>query len=147
MKRRSAFTLIELLIAMALSAAALSVLFVFVLTLLRSEDKLFLRLDSLEGARSSLFRMTLDVRDSKGISPGSSGERLVLSAGSGTVSYDLHSGKVRREVNGSSSYLTEEGRVCSLRFSYLNEKLIKIEIGYASGPVVRMLTTEACVRN
>lgn len=147
MTKKKGFTLIELLIAVALSSVIVAVATALLISFLRSSDKLDLRLDCLQSGRISLQRIVHDIRNSLAIDPASNGDLLMLKVEGGTISYDYRSGKVRRAVNGTGSYLTEEGRVSFLKFGYLSEKLAKIEVGLGGTRSVGILTAEAYVRN
>ncbi len=144
MKNNRGFTLIEILIAASIGAMFISGLVLSTLLLLRTLDRFDSRLDSLESGRISMFRMVTDARNAKGIKSSSNESVLSLDLSADTISYDHYNGKVRRRVNASSSYLTEEGRISFVRFSYPAQKLVKIEIGLDK---IGILTTECFVRN
>jgi len=141
---RRAFTLIEVLIASSIAALiALVVAFSFG-SALRAFTAQERAIDRVESARVSFIRIIYDVRRSSGILPDSNCSRLSLSLDGRTVSFDLANGKVRRRVDGSSSYLTEEGRISDLQFFYPLPNLAGIQLMTADG---RVFTSEAYVRN
>ena len=144
---RRAFTLIEILIAATLSCVLLSVIFLSAMTLARSWKMVERNADSLESAMISLDRMIMDARNSNGFGPSSSGAVLVLDNSGSTTSYDLNDGKVRRRVGGGSSYLTEEGRVTHLSFSYPSARLVVLTLVARQGRGEAVFSAEAFVRN
>lgn len=141
------FTLVEVLIAAALSAVLLSSMFISAFSLIRSWKIADRAMDALDSGRYSLFKIISDTRNSRGIRTSSSGSNLVLDFGPDTVSYDMKDDKVRRRTNGASAYLTEAGRVSFLNFSYPSPKLVVIAAGIQFGRGSSILTGEALVRN
>jgi type II secretory pathway component PulJ len=144
MKR--AFTLIEILIAsslgMIIAASAILIAFSFV----KSYRVIDAEIDGIDSARMSITRIVSDIRGAGGIGSGSNDEALILDLGGKEIIYDLHDGKVRRSVDGTATYLTEEGRISKVGFSYPREKLARIEVVF--GPDGRRaLTAEAFLRN
>ena len=144
---RKAFTLIETIVAAAISLVTVSAIFIAAFSLIRSWKTVDSITDSLESARNSLTRISSDTRNSEGVGSSSTGNTLVLDCGGDVVSYDLNEGKVRRKVNSSSSYLTEAGRVSNLKFSYPSAKLVSVTMGISVGPRVEVITTECFVRD
>ena len=144
MKR--AFTLIEILIASSLGMIIASSAILLAFAFVKSYRSIDAEIDSVDSARISIGRIVSEVRGASGIGAGSNDEALILDLASKEVTYDLHDGKVRRTVDGTATYLTEEGRVSKLSFSYPKGKLARIEIVF--GPDGReAFTAEAFVRN
>jgi len=143
---KKGFTLIELLIASSLGVAVLSAALLSGMSLIRSYSAIERALEASSSARISLFRITTDARNALEIKTASGADKLILDMGGKEVSYDLNLEKVRRSVDGTASYLTEQGRVKSLKFSYLSPKLVRISIGFGE-KALTLFTSEAYVRN
>jgi Tfp pilus assembly protein PilW len=141
--RNRGFTIVEVLIASLLALAIASTLLFSLSLILKSWSNFAVKMDCLESSRISMIRIVTDVRGA-GIDPQSTALKLVLNLDDKVVSYDYKNGKVRRRVGGGSAYLTEEGRISSLRFSYPDQGLVKIEIGILGGS--KLFTTEVFSR-
>jgi prepilin-type N-terminal cleavage/methylation domain-containing protein len=147
MARKGAFTLIELMISSTIACLLMTIMLFSLFTMLRAKDTIGREIDSLDSARYTIYRISSDIRNSKGVGPGSTDDKLVLAYDGKDIFYDLANGKVRRSVGASSSYLTEEGRITRLVFSYPSAKLIMIETGFSASGRWVLLTSEAMVRN
>ena len=147
MKKRKAFTLIELTIAAALGIMLLGVTALSLSTFLRSWNAFAGRIEPLEASRFSAWKITTEIRNCEYLSPGSNAERLVLSLDGKEIAYDHCNGKLRRSVDGHSTYLTEKGRVSAIRFSYPLPGLVRFEIALGGGVAERTIAAEAAVRN
>jgi hypothetical protein len=100
-------------------------------------------LEALQGGRIVLQRITDEVRNSRKIDPSSNTSQLILNYDGYNIAYDLKDWKIRREKGGGSSYLTEEGIVTSLNFSYPSQKLVEVKIGVEK----KKFAAKAFVRN
>ena len=147
MQKKSAFTLIELMISSSIACLLMAAMLFSLFTMLRAKDTIGREIDSLDSARYTIYRISSDIKNSKGVEPSSTGDRLVLAYDGKDISYDLVSGKVRRSVGASSSYLTEEGRITRLVFSYPSGVLVMIESGFSASGRDMLFTSEAMVRN
>jgi len=147
MARRSGFTLIEVIAAAAISTVIVSAVFVSAFSIMRVWREIEQKSDSLGSARISLSRISAETRNSLSVTPASNEHILILNCGGDVISYDLYEGKVRRRVNASASYLTEAGRVASLKFSYPSARLVSVTIGVSIGFANEIVTTECFVRN
>ena len=147
MIKHRGFTLIEVIVAAAISTAIVSAIFVCAFSIMRVWKGIDQKSDSLGSARISLSRISTEARNALSIVPASNCDILVLDSGGDIISYDLHEGKVRRRVNASASYLTEAGRVTSLFFSYPLLKLVSVTLGISMGSANEIVTTECFVRN
>jgi len=143
---KKGFTLIEVLIASTLSVLICAAAYLLVMSFVRAYITIEKNIGRAESSRISLNRIVSDVRGAKMIKANSGASVLVLDLWGKEVSYDLKEGKVRRSVDGASSYLTEAGEVSHLSFSYPSQKLIFIEIA-SGGKRELVLSTEAFVRN
>ena len=128
---------------MALAFVVLGSAFFATSTFLRTWRSGTASLEALQGGRIVLQRMTDEVRNAKRIDPSSNTSKLILNYDGYNIAYDLKDGKVRREKGGGSSYLTEEGSVNSLNFSYPSQKLVEIKIFIGK----KEFATKAFVRN
>lgn len=124
MKSSKAFTLIELVIATALISAVSVSIFYFAF----SSIKLMFRITDLsssdQAVRFAAGRISSDIMQSSGPSAGSGQDKLVI----GNITYQFLENKVRREEGSDVYYLTTEGEVKGLKFSYPASKLVKVAI-------------------
>ncbi|MCX5726029.1 MAG: prepilin-type N-terminal cleavage/methylation domain-containing protein [Candidatus Saganbacteria bacterium] len=140
---KKGFTLIEVLISMALTMIVLGSAFFATSTFLRTWRSGTASLEALQGGRIVLQRITDEVRNSRKIDPSSNPSQLISNFDGYNIAYDLKDGKIRREKGGGSSYLTEEGIVTSLNFSYPSQKLVEVKIGVEK----KEFAAKAFVRN
>lgn len=122
---KKGFTLIELIVAVTLSAIVLSSLFGFLFPFLKWHGTSSAKLGNLASVLSAIDTISREIRSSKGISPLSNKDRIILIFDSYTISFDLNAGKIRRIKGGSSQYLTPDSSADSLLFTYSDR-------GYAS---------------
>ena len=129
MKRSKAFTLIELLVATAMISVICTTLFYFMLstTMLIARASDLAR--SMQSVRFIAGRISSDIMQSGGAGTGSSSGKLMI----GDISYEFREGKIRREEGSEIYYLTIEGEIKGLKFSYPSLKLIGVEITPKTG--------------
>lgn len=140
MNKQKGFTLVELLIALALTAVLMFALFSFVFSAIKTVNLISTQDKRDQAIRFVESRIFSDFAQSSGWLTGSTSSKLVLS----TATYDFNSGKVRRQSGNDSYYLTTEGELNSLRFFYPSQKLVGIELAGSRG---RAFTVEAYARN
>lgn len=119
---KKGFTLVELIVAVSLSIIVLASLFSFLLALLKWRDLSSGKLRDLDILMSAIQTMSREIKSSKGISPLSSKDRIILIFDAYTISFDLNAGKIRRIKGGSTGYLTPDSSVNSLLFTHLGPK-------------------------
>lgn len=124
MKKSKAFTLIELLIAASMISIISITLFYFTLSSIRLISRSEDLAKSMQSVRFIAGRISSDIAQSSGAGTGSGQSRLNL----GGISYEFRDGKVRREEGSDIYYLTTEGEIKGLKFSYPSSKLIKLEV-------------------
>jgi prepilin-type N-terminal cleavage/methylation domain-containing protein len=124
MKRSKAFTLIELLIATALISAISVSIFYFAFSSIRLMFRTVDLTSSGQAVRFVAGRISSDIMQSSGPGAGSGLDKLVI----GNITYEFLDNKVRREEGSDVYYLTTEGEVKGLKFSYPASKLVKIDI-------------------
>ena len=129
MKRSKAFTLIELLIATAMISVICITLFYFALSTTRLISRSTDYVKSMQSIRFIAGRISLDIMQSGGAGIGSNPGKLII----GGISYEFREGKVRREEGSDVYYLTIEGEIKGLMFSYPSSKLIGVEITPRTG--------------
>lgn len=134
MRRSKAFTLVELLVAMMLMSVVCVTLFYFVLSSIKLMNKSANIAASSQAVRFVAGRVSSDIIQSAGPSSGSIASRLVI----GGIAYEYRDGKVRVEKGSDVYYLTNEGEIKGLKFSYPSSKLVKIEIIPKIGGVYRL---------
>ena len=123
---RAGFTLLELLISIAILGMLFGASFFVFSGFLRSETLINTRLDQVQSTRFAMSRILDEIRGAGSINGASSDSKLILDYDGFSVSYDYANGKVRRRKGGGSSYLTEPGKISSLGFEYPAPKLVKV---------------------
>jgi len=118
------FTLIELLIATAMISAISISLFYFAFSSIRLMFRTIDLSNADQAVRFTADRISSDIRQSSGAGTGSGPYKLVI----GSISYSFLDNKVRRQEVSDVYYLTTEGEIKNLRFSYPSSKIIKIDI-------------------
>ena len=124
MKRSKAFTLIELLIATAMISVICITLFYFALSTTRLISMSADHAKSMQSVRFIAGRISSDIMQSGGAGIGSSSGKLMIS----DISYEFRESKIRREEGSEVYYLTIEGEIKGLKFSYPSSKLVGVEI-------------------
>ncbi len=79
---------------------------------------------SAQAARFTAGRISSDIMQSSGASAGSGPDKLVI----GSITYEFLDNKVRRQEGSDVYYLTTEGEIKGLKFSYPSSKLVRIDI-------------------
>jgi prepilin-type N-terminal cleavage/methylation domain-containing protein len=118
------FTLIELLIATAMISAISVSIFYFAFSSIRLMFRAIDLSNSDQAVRFVSGRISSDVMQSSGPGAGSGPDKLII----GNITYEFRDNKVRREERSDVYYLTTEGEIKGLKFSYPSSKLIKVEI-------------------
>jgi prepilin-type N-terminal cleavage/methylation domain-containing protein len=129
MKKSKAFTLIELLIATAMISAISVSIFYFAFSSIKVIFRATDQSKALQAVRFVAGRVSSDIMQSSGASAGSTSGKLVIDG----ISYEFRDSKVRREEGSDVYYMTTEGEIKGLKFSYPSSKLIKIEITPKTG--------------
>ncbi|NQT29796.1 MAG: type II secretion system protein [Candidatus Saganbacteria bacterium] len=128
MKRR-AFTLVELVVALAIFSLLLGGIFYALFTELTIWNKLVAQAETQQITNAVLSKMTSDVRSASEILPASNSTTLALTVKTDEIEYSLANDKIRRKKNGHSSYLTDENDIDSLSFSYPESNFVEVGIG------------------
>ena len=123
MKRSNAFTLIELLIATAMISAITISIFYFAFSSIKVIFRATDQSKALQAVRFVASRISSDIMQSSGLSIGSGPDKLVI----GNITYEFRESKVRREEGSDVYYMTTEGEIKGLKFSYPASKLVKVE--------------------
>jgi len=130
MRNRSAsFTLIELLVSISLISIVCITLFYFLYSSVGLMNRTLEVERSAQVVRSVAGRMSGDIVQSGGISPGSGSKRLVI----GDISYEYVEGKIRRTQGADTYFMTTDGEIRSLEFYYPTNKQVKIAITPRAG--------------
>jgi prepilin-type N-terminal cleavage/methylation domain-containing protein len=120
------FTLVELIIALAIfSTLSLGIFFAFG-TSLRTYNKILNSCATQQIRGMALSRITKDIRSASDVLTGSDQDLLRLKIESDIIEYSLANKKIKRKINNYSSYLTVEGEIRGLTFSYPTKEKIKI---------------------
>ena len=129
MKRSEAFTLIELLITTAMISAISISIFYFAFSSIKVIFRATDQSKALQAVRFVAARISSDIMQSSGAGVGSDTDKLVI----GNITYEFRESKVRREEGSDVYYMTTEGEIKGLKFSYPSSKLIKVEITPKTG--------------
>jgi prepilin-type N-terminal cleavage/methylation domain-containing protein len=132
MRGTKAFTLIELLIATSLITVVLMSVLYFSISSVRLIMRSAVNAKSSQVTRFVADRIYRDIIQSTGASAASSSGKLMI----GRISYEFRDKKVRREEGNDIYYLTTEGEISGLKFSYPTPKLVRIEITPKIGDVL-----------
>ena len=123
---KKAFTLIELLVAITVLSTILCSGFCLLSAFWRTENKIVSTLDKNQSVRFVMDKIISETRNSVSFDPLSTQSELILVYDEYLIKYDYKNGKVRRRKGGGSSYLTEVGRISSVKFEYPSAKIVKI---------------------
>ena len=137
---KKGFTLVELIIAISLSALVMVMVSYSLSVFLRTWDKISAEVEMNQISSLVLSRISFEIRSSKGIAASSNATDLVLDTDSGPITYDQNKSKVRRKKNKYSAYLTAGENIGTLSFEYPKTGLVKINLGDG-------FSTKAYVRN
>ena len=126
--RKSGVTLVELLVALTIFALLLSSLFYATTVELRLWQNSVDKSNLLQVRQYILSRINRDVRKALAIGPTANRANLTLITSSGQISYRLESGKIRRQENASTAYLSDEDEIQTFILSYPKPKQIVVQI-------------------
>ena len=126
---KKGFTLIELIVSLTLAAIMFLSGTFLLSSYLRSSKKIVSAANSIQLQQSILAQITKDVRSADSIAP-STPAQLIIKTGTSIISYDYANKKVRRRKDGSSAYLTEDGQVNTLSFSFPRSGFVIINLDY-----------------
>jgi prepilin-type N-terminal cleavage/methylation domain-containing protein len=127
--RSKAFTLIELLVSISLISMMCVALFYFMYSSIGLMSRSMNNERSLQLVRSVTSRISLDIKQSGGISNGSGPNKLII----GQICYEFKNGKIMRTEGNDSYYMTIEGEIKGLEFNYPSSKLVKMALTTATG--------------
>ena len=142
---KNGFTLVELLIALIISALIINSAFLFAFGMLAAQKRAAVFSRNFQEAAASLGLMTKEIRASNSISPSSTDTKLLLLSGPDLITYEFLSGKIKRSKNTSGQYITADGSLEKTVFYYPSPKIVRIEISPAN--TKRTMTAEVCCRN
>ena len=135
---KKGFSLIELMVALALFSLLSSGLFIAFKSQLKSWQKLSAKAEKMQLKSSLLVRISRESKGANKILAVSNTNKLALQLGGNTVEYGLNKSKVRRKKNKASSYLTCEDEIKQLAFAYPQANLVTIKLaGLKSTVLVR----------
>jgi len=124
---RQGFTPLELVVALSLtSILMLSGLFLLS-TYLRSYKRAGREAEGLQITQLITTRLVREIRSADRLTE-KFPNKITLKYGTSLISYDLKDGKLRRQIDSSSAYLTDTGEIKILSFSYPRPGLVKIKI-------------------
>ena len=142
---KNGFTLVELLIALIISAMVLNSAFLFAFGALGTQKRALTFSSNFQEALSTLGLMTKEIRASNLISPSSTDKKLLLFSGPDLITYEFLSGKIKRSRNASGQYITADGSLEKAAFFYPSPKSVRIEICPANTTLT--MTAETYCRN
>lgn len=132
MKHPRGFTLIELLITTAMISVVSIAIFLFAFSSIKMISRTSDILRSDQSVRSVAAKISSDIEQSAGALSGSDPSTLVI----GNITFQFMNYKVKREEGSDVYYLTDDGDIKGLKFSYPSSKLITIEITPKTGKAV-----------
>ncbi|KPJ66705.1 hypothetical protein AMJ44_08010 [candidate division WOR-1 bacterium DG_54_3] len=125
---RKGYTLVELIIALSLFATLLGGIFYAWGVELNFWKRAVASVEKQQIANMVLARIVSDIRNAEELLPASDDHRLLLKIGSDAIEYSLVGQKIRRKKNSYSAYLTSEGELKALSFSYPDARLVEIKV-------------------
>lgn len=125
---KKGFTLIEMAVSIFLTSAITVFSAAFLITAVRMEYSISRRIKILDNVSSAFETIKEDIRLSKEIVRNSNENNLVLYLDPDIISYSLKDKKIKRTKNSFVQYLTGDDTISSLKFSYINERLVQIAI-------------------
>lgn len=142
---RQAFTLVELLITLTISALVLNCAFLLAFGTLSAQKRTAIISKNFQEAAASLKLITKETKAASAISPSSTDTKLVLVSGPDLITYEFLSGKIKRSKNSSGQYITTDGSLYEAVFAYPSHGTVRIEISPVH--IKLAITTEAFCRN
>jgi len=129
MKTRTGLTLIELLVAISLAAILLTAVSSFFWRSVKSWEIIAVKYGRQQASRPCLARIERDIRSASQVITSSTTEEVSLISGGEVISYRLIEQKLRRKKGASSAYLSSEGEIGDLVFSYPSAGSVIIHSG------------------
>jgi len=142
---KKAFTIIELLIGICISGIILIPAFHILSSALLAIKIAARSSAGFQHAQWAMTTITSDIRAADCINPASTEKRLVISSGPDIILYEFTSGKIKRSVNSYGQYITPDGAIKELAFSYPFEGSVLTKI-YQSNPT-NCFTGESTCKN
>lgn len=139
------FTLIELMIGVSLSLLITGTIVFSMVHMTALQKRIALSASSSGNALSALGSIGMDIKSASEISPYSDENRLILCQGPDIISYEFSSGKVKKTNNGYVQYISADGKIKSLRFSYSPSGIVSIFM--CPEKTASIITSEAFPRN
>ncbi len=137
------FTIIELLIGICISGIILIPAFHILSSALLAVKTAARNSSNFQHAQSAMTTITSDIRGADCINPASTDKRLVISSGPDIILYELGSGKIKRSVNSYGQYITPDGAIKDMKFSYPFDRSVKTEI-YPNASTDRFTGESTC---
>jgi len=116
--RSKGFTLIELIVSIAVGTIIFAYVFNLFSTSIRAFDRASKTANNIEIAAYVIDTISKDIYQSQRTGYSSSDIRLSLMKDSDNIVYEYKEGKVSRKTGGSTSFLTMPGDVNDMRFMY-----------------------------
>lgn len=139
MTQRRGFTLIELIIALALTATMLAAITFAFGQSLRTWKKVARESEKAQIENIVLERICRDLRAASAIQTNSSSREIDLKVGGETINYAWQDLKIKKKRGSSVTYLTSERDTDPLSFFYPSAGVVGVRIGEYS--------TQAALRN
>ena len=127
MKRRG-FTLVELIIALALTALLFGTITFAFGQALRAWKITADRAARHQVANISLERLARDIRSASSISAATSPGGIRLTVEGETIEYSWDNLKLKRKKGNYSAYLTNEGEIGNVSFSFPAQPLVQVKV-------------------
>jgi prepilin-type N-terminal cleavage/methylation domain-containing protein len=126
--KHRAFTLIELLVALSLLTLVAGALFFSFGSYLRNWRQLVRQVNKLQVQNLVAERITTELRLAAELVAPLTTEEVRLKIGGETIAYAYQAGKVRRQKGGAVAYLTSEGEISALAFSYPASRAVTVQL-------------------
>jgi prepilin-type N-terminal cleavage/methylation domain-containing protein len=126
--KRPGFTLIEMLVALALSGLFMVMVFQSLGAFWRYSNQLLTAGENQQIVDLVISRIGSDVRQANSILLDSNEHQLCLISNDVQLDYTLTSGKIRRRVNGRTEYLTDLDEIKNLSFAYPAAGLVTVAV-------------------
>jgi len=140
---KKGFTVIEMLIGICISGIILIPAFHILSSALLAIKIAARNSSNFQHAQSAITMIANDIRAADCINPASTEKTLVISSGPDIILYDLASGKIKRSVNSYGQYITPDGVIKDLKFSYPFDRAVQTEI-CPNGSVDRFTGESTC---
>ncbi len=142
---KKSFTLIEIIISMMIFSIILSSLIGFLLKTKKIHITNSAAINNfLESSLTADF-LSREIKSCNLVSSSSTQNKLILIKGADIITYENIGNKIKRNKNTFGQYLTNDGVIDKVSFSYPKDNVVRIEILPVLSPAI--ITMECFLRN